>query len=286
MIPANFDYIRASSVDEAIGLLKTHGMDAKVMAGGHSLLPAMKLRLSAPETVIDISRISGLRYIREDGNALAIGATSTHRDIELSDLVQGKYPLLAEAAGTIGDPQVRNCGTIGGSLAHADPAADWPASLLAAEAQILVKGPGSQRTIAADDFFLGLFETALVDGELITEIRVPFSRANTGAAYKKFEQPASRFAIVGCAAIVTVENGVCSRVRVGFTGAANHAFRDTNVETALTGKAPTAENIAAAAEQAAQGVDLMSDHFASEAYRRHLAKVMAKRALTEAAGRA
>jgi len=286
MIPANFDYIRANSVDEAIGLLQTHGMEAKVMAGGHSLLPAMKLRLSAPEKVIDISRISGLRYIREDGDKLAIGATSTHRDIEFSDLVKSKLPLLAEAAATIGDPQVRNAGTIGGSLAHADPAADWPASLLAAQAQIVVKGPGGARTIAAEDFFQGLFETTLADGELITEIRVPFPAANTGAAYKKFEQPASRFAIVGCAAVVTVENGVCSRVRVGFTGAADHAFRDMNVENALTGKAPTAENIAAAAEQAAQGVDLMSDHFASEDYRQHLAKVMAKRALSEAAGRA
>ncbi len=286
MIPAKFDYIRANSVDEAIALLQQYGDAAKVLAGGHSLLPTMKLRLNTPGKVIDISKIASLRYIRKEGHALAIGAGTTHRDLEFSSEVQSALPMLAEAAASIGDPQVRNCGTIGGSLAHADPAADWPASILATEATLVVKGPAGQRSIAAADFFRGMFETDLQDGELITEIRVPLPPAKTGGSYQKFEQPASRFAIAGCAALVTVDGGKCTRVRVALTGAATVPFRDQSVEDALTGKAPTAENIAAAAELAAQGVDLMSDHFASEDYRRHLAKVMVKRALTTAAARA
>jgi carbon-monoxide dehydrogenase medium subunit len=283
MIPANFDYHRASSVDEAVSLLKEFGDEAKLLAGGHSLLPVMKLRLNTPSNLIDISKLPELKYIKEDGGNIAIGAGTTHYMIESSTLIKSKAPLLSQAAAAIGDVQVRNMGTIGGSLAHADPAADWPAAILATEAKIVVKGPAGERTIAASDFFTGLFTTALKAGEMITEIRVPAHPGNTGASYMKFAQPASRFAIVGCAALVTKKGGVCDKVRVAFTGAADYAFRDAAVENALTGKAPDEANIAAAAEKAAEGMDLLSDHFASEDYRRHLAKVYARRALTQAA---
>jgi carbon-monoxide dehydrogenase medium subunit len=195
--------------------------------------------------------------------------------------------MMTQAGELIGDVQVRNMGTIGGSLAHADPAADWPASLLAAEAEIVLQGAGGKRTMPMADFFLGLFMTALQEDEIITEIRVPVPPPNTGTAYLKFMQPASRFAIVGCAAMVTLKNGVCDRIRVAFTGVGDMAFRDTKVEDALQGKAPDESNIVAAAGQAAEGdIDILSDHFASEDYRKHLAKVYAKRALLEATSNA
>ncbi|MFQ5639213.1 MAG: FAD binding domain-containing protein [bacterium] len=284
MIPSAFEYHRATTVDEAINLLKMHGAEAKLLAGGHSLLPAMKLRLSAPGNLIDIGHISELKYIRDDGGLIAIGATATHDMIASSTEVQAKAPALAKTAGLIGDLQVRNKGTIGGSLAHADPAADYPAYLLAADAEMVVKGPNGQRTIAAADFFQDVYVTNLQDDEILTEVRVPALSTKTGSSYQKFEQPASRFAIVGCAAIVTKDNGACSRVRVAFTGVSNSVFRDSGVEDALTGQAPSEAHIAAAAEKAAAGVVVLSDHFASEDYRRHLAGVYAKRALTEAAG--
>lgn len=283
MIPSNFEYQRASSVDEAISLLQESGGDARLLAGGHSLLPAMKLRLAAPEKLIDISKIAELNYINDEGGTIAIGAGATHYAIQSSDVVQSKAALFSKTAGSIGDIQVRNAGTIGGSIAHADPAADWPAAILASDAEIVVKGPGGQRTIAAADFFTGLFATALADGEIITEVRVP-ANSGAGSSYMKFSQPASRFAIVGCAAIVTKNGNRAESVRVAFTGAADAAFRDTEVENALTGQSLDAASIAAAAEKAAEGRDLLSDHFASEDYRRHLAKVFAKRALTAAAG--
>lgn len=286
MIPAPFEYLRAASVDEAINLLQQHGPEARVLAGGHSLLPSMKLRLDRPAKVIDISRLSELNYIRKDGNVLAIGALTTHAGIAASAEVQAGAPALAEAAGVIGDVQVRNMGTIGGSLAHADPAADYPAALLAHEAQIVVKGPGGERTIEAADFFQGLFTTALQEGELIVEVRVPAIGSGTGACYLKFHQPASRFALCGCAAVVTKSGNNAGKVRVAFTGIADSAFRDSGVEDALTGQPLDEAHISAAAEKAAEGKDLMSDHWASEEYRRHLARVYARKALTEAANRA
>lgn len=267
MIPAAFDYQRPASVDEAIALLKD---DAKVLAGGHSLLPAMKLRLSEPSCVIDISRLSELNYIREDGAGLAIGATTTHYQLESSELVREKAAALAQAAALVGDPQVRNRGTIGGSLAHADPAADYPAVVLALGAEIRVKGPDGARSIAAEEFFIDLFLTALAADELITEIWIP---AAAKSAYAKFPHPASRFAVVGCAAAVV--NGA---VQVGFTGVANAAFRDAGVESALSGGV-NADSLAAAAAAAADGAEVLSDNFADEQYRRHLAKVYARKAL-------
>lgn len=284
MIPANFEYHRAGSVDEALSLLAQPDVYTKILSGGHSLIPALKLRLSQPGALVDIARIAELRYIRQDGNSIAIGSTSTHKDIANSALLAQHIAMLPEAAGLIGDPQVRNVGTIGGSIAHADPAADWPGVLLAADAEIVLRSKAGSRTLAAQDFFLGFYSTALEEGEIVTEIRVPIPAAGTKSTYQKFMQPASRFAIVGCAAVVQVSDGTCSNVRVAFNGVADACFRDGNVEKALEGKAATAENIAAAAAQAAQGVSILSDHYAAEDYRKHLAEVYAKRALTVVAG--
>ncbi|MDX2302236.1 MAG: glyceraldehyde dehydrogenase subunit beta [Microscillaceae bacterium] len=278
MIPNEFEYLRAGSVDEAISLLQAHE-DAKILAGGHSLIPVMKLRLNAPAQLIDISRVPELRSIREEGNTIVIGACVTHQEIASSELIQSKLPILAEAANMIGDVQVRNMGTIGGSLAHADPAADWPASMLATEAEIIVKGPNGERSIAASDFFVGLFTTMLEPLEILTGIRIPMPATHSKSTYVKFVQPASRFAIVGCAVVLEKNNGHIDNIKVAFTGVSTKAFRDVNVENALKGKSLDATNIAVAAEQAAEGVDVLGDHFASNEYRKHLAKVYLKRAL-------
>ena len=283
MIPSSFEYHRPASVSEALQLLQTHGEEAKIMSGGHSLLPSLKLRLSEPGHLIDISRIGDLSYIREEGGVIAIGACTTHNEIGKSALVQEKVPMISQAALAIGDVQVRNRGTLGGSIAHADPAADWPASILASEAEIIVHGAGGARNIAANDFFTGIFMTALEENEIITEIRIPIPPANTQSTYMKFPQPASRFALVGCAVMITRSNGSVERARVAFTGVSPSAFRDNAVEEAITGQAVSADSIKAAADKAAEGVDIMSDHYASQDYRKHLAKVFAKRALTAAA---
>lgn len=268
MIPAAFDYHRPASVDEAISLLAD---DAKLLAGGHSLIPAMKLRLSTPGALIDISKLAELNYIKEDGGAIAIGAATTHHQIESSDLIGAKATALAQAAAVIGDPQVRNKGTIGGSLAHADPAADYPAAILALGAEIKVKGPNGERSIPADEYFIDLFLTALGPDEIITEISVPVADKS---AYVKFPHPASRFAVVGCAAAA-----VGGAVKLAFTGVANAAFRDTGVEEALGGNL-SEDSIGAASEKAADGAEILTDNFAGEEYRRHLAKVFARKALS------
>ncbi len=279
MISTSFDYKRANSVEEAISLLND---DAKILAGGHSLIPAMKLRLNQPETLIDISRIPGLRGISDGGDHIVIGANATHHDIVKSDLVQSAAPMLSQGGDMIGDIQIRNKGTLGGSIAHADPAADWPAMLIACKATIKVQGADGERIVSADDFFTGFYETALKDGEIITAVHVPKQGDNTVGYYAKFPQPASRFAIVGCAVVLTHENGKCSNVSIAFNGVSDHAFRDQAAQNALEGKSYSAENIAAAASASAEGVDVMSDPYASEKYRHHLAKVYAKRALSAA----
>ena len=279
MIPSKFEYHRAGSINEALQLLAQNGPDAKILAGGHSLLPAMKLRFNNPAVLIDIGSIPDLSYIRKENGTLAIGAATTHAELAASDLIASTIPVLSEAAATIGDVQVRNKGTIGGSIAHADPAADWPAALLATDAEIVISGSSGNRSVAVIDFFQGLFTTDLGDNELITEIRVPIPPANTRSAYLKFEQPASRFAIVGCAAVVTQNGGICEHVRVAFTGVSATPFRDREVEQALEGKAPDEQALDAASGHAAEEVEVMGDHFASRDYRRHLAKVYAKRAL-------
>ena len=281
MIPESFDYQRAGSVREALTLLKQHGENAKVLAGGHSLIPIMKLRLANPGTLIDIGGISELKYINDKGDYLAIGAGTTHLMVETSSLVQQKAPALSQAAGQIGDVQVRNRGTIGGVLAHSDPQADYPGVVLALNATIVAEGSGGERTIEAVDYFTGLWETALGENEILTEVRIPVDSANANSCYLKFPQPASRYPYVGCAVAMDKSGGNCSEVRVGFSGVAESAFRDSGVEDAIRGQALKDETIAAASAKAAEGRTVLSDYFVSEEYRRAMAQVYAKRALTQ-----
>ncbi len=243
---------------------------AKALSGGHSLIPAMKLRLSAPDMLVDIGRIPELKTITVDGDELVIGASATHSQISESALVQQHLPMFAEGAGHIGDPAVRHRGTIGGSLAHADPSADWPAMVLAANSTIVVEGASGSRSIHSAEFFTGLFSTALADGEIITQVRVPVS-AGAKSTYQKFAQPASRYAIVGCAVVKSAEG----KVTVAFSGVSEAPFRDMAAENSLN----NGQDVA----QAAAGQSIMSDHYASEAYRLHLANVYLKRALAAVA---
>ena len=279
MIPESFDYQRAGSVREALTLLKQHGENAKILAGGHSLIPTMKLRLANPGTLIDIGGISELKYINDKGDYLAIGAGTTHLMVETSSLVQQKAPALSQAAGQIGDVQVRNRGTIGGVLAHSDPQADYPGVVLALNATIVAEGFGGERKIEAVDYFTGLWETALGENEILTEVRVPVDSANANSCYLKFPQPASRYPYVGCAVAMDKSGENCSEVRVGFSGVAESAFRDSGVEDAIRGQALKDETIAAASAKAAEGRTVLSDYFVSEEYRRAMAQVYTKRAL-------
>ena len=283
MIPAQFEYHAPTSIAEALRLLRTYGSDARLLAGGHSLLPMMKFRLATPAHLIDLGRIAGLRAITAEGGQVAIGAMTTHWMIESSALLRQKVPLLPETAATIGDLQVRNAGTIGGSLAHADPAADYPAAILVLEAEMVAEGAGGRRTIAATDFFTGLYGTALGPDEILVEVRVPALAPRTGTAYLKFPHPASGFAVVGVAALVTLDaKGRCERARIGVTGVAPVAYRARAVEDRLSEQPLTAEKVAAAAEGASDGVDANADIFASAEYRRHLAIVFTKRAVQKA----
>ena len=281
MIPEYFDYQRASSVSEAISLLQKNGEDAKILAGGHSLVPTMKLRLATPGTLIDIGGISELKYINDKGDYLAIGARATHWEIESSDLVAQKATALSMAAGQIGDVQVRNRGTIGGVLAHSDPQADYPGVVLALNATIVVQSSRGERTIAVADYFTGLWETALGEDELLTEVRIPTDRANANSCYLKFPQPASRYPFVGCAVAMDSSAGNCSDVRIGFSGVGETAFRDSGVEDALRGNTLNESAIASASAKAADSRSVLSDVFVSEEYRRAMAKVYLKRALTK-----
>jgi aerobic carbon-monoxide dehydrogenase medium subunit len=280
MIPVAFDYARPRSLDEALGLLATHGEDAKVLAGGHSLIPAMKLRLAQPKVLIDIGGIGDLRSINQQDGKIAIGALTTHYEIESSDLLKQSCPLLPEVAGKIGDMQVRNKGTIGGSCVHADPAGDWPAAMLALDAEFEVVGRNGNRTIAAKDFFVGMLTSAIGPDEILKVIRVPATAKS--AAYVKFAQKASGFAIAGVAAIVDKQR---KEVAVGVTGVAPAAYRAASVEASLRGSDLSSATIASAAEKAADGVDPLSDIHASAEFRAHLARVQAKRALELAASR-
>ena len=281
MIPESFDYQRASTVSEAISLLQQHGEDAKIVAGGHSLVPTMKLRLATPGTLIDIGGISELKYINDKGDHLAIGAGATHWMIESSDLIQKKAPGLSQAAAQVGDVQVRNRGTIGGVLAHSDPQADYPGVVLALDATLVVQGSRGERTIAVSDYFTGLWETALGDDELLTEVRIPTDSANANSCYLKFPQPASRYPYVGCAVAMDSKAGSCADLRVGFSGVGETAFRDSGIEDALRGNTLNESAIASASAKAAEGRSVLSDVFVSEEYRRAMAQVYVKRALTQ-----
>jgi len=286
MRPAEFEYHRPTTVEEAIGLL-SEGDEVRALAGGHSLLPMMKLRLATPTALVDLSRIPGLDGIERDGDVLRVGALATHASVAASSVVREACPMLAEAAAGIGDRQVRNRGTIGGSVAHADPGADYPTVLRALEATIVVQGPNGGREVAAGDCFVGIFTTALTTGELVTEVHVPVTKPGMGGAYAKHEHPASGYSVAGAAAVLTVEGGSCSRARVIIGGAMPTPMRATAVEKALVGSAPTEEAIAAAVEHVAEALDSPTgDTYASGEYRVHLAAVLAKRALTAAAERA
>jgi carbon-monoxide dehydrogenase medium subunit len=286
MYPASFEYHRAATVEEAVGLLTRYKDDAKLLAGGHSLVPMMKLRLAQPKHLIDIGRVHGLAGIREEGGHFVIGALTTHFAVESSAAVRQKCPMLSEAAALIGDPQVRNHGTIGGSVAHADPAADWPAVLLALGGELRAVGPKGARTIKVDDFFKDLFTTALGPDEVLTEIRIP-AGGHGGAAYMKHPHPASRFAVAGVAAAIALDgSGKCTGARVGITGVGSHAVRAKGVEAALTGKALDATTIAAASQKAAEGIDINADLQGSVEYKAHLTRVYTRRALERAVERA
>lgn len=287
MIPTNFEYFAPSTLDEALRLLAEHGDEGKILAGGHSLLPILKLRLAAPAVLIDIGRIPALKTIGMDGDVIRIGAMATHAAIARHAELQQHCPILAEAAQQIGDQQVRNCGTIGGSLAHADPAADWPAVMLALEAAMVARSARGERVIKAADFFVDVMTSAIEPDEIVTEIRIPQPAQPRAAAYLKVIHPASGFAVIGVAAQLKLNNGQCEDASIGVTGLAPKAFRAAALENELRGKALDEAALSSAASKAdAEAIDTMEDLHASGDYRRHLARVYAKRAVQQAAARA
>ena len=283
MIPTAFEYERATSLDDALAKLAAAGGNGKLIAGGHSLVPLMKLRLSEPTVLIDIAHIPDFAGIREAGGLIEIGAGATHHDVATSMLLRDRCPMVAEAAATIGDQQVRNRGTLGGSLAHADPAADYPAAMLALDANLHLKGPGGWRTVKARDFFQGMLTVDLAPDEILA--RITFVPVRT-AAYAKLHQRASRFAVVGVAAAVDARDGVIASARVGLTGAASSPSRLENVEEALAGRPVSSSTAAAAAAVAGNGIeDLNDDLHASAEYRRAMIRVFTRRALDGALAR-
>jgi len=287
MIPAEFEYLVPSSVEEAVSMLADHGEEAKLLAGGHSLIPIMKFRLARPRYLIDIGRLPDLSYIREADGVVAVGALTTHHQLESSDLLKSKLPLLPETASVIADVQVRNRGTIGGSLVHGDPAADLPATALTLEAEFRVIGPSGVRSIKVDEFFLGLFETAVGADEILTEVRFPVAGPRTGGAYLKVPNKASHYAIVGVSAVVAVDQDLtCQQARIGLTGLAFKPKRANGMEEALIGKRLDERTISEAAEGVAAGVEAVDDIHASGEYRIHLSRVSARRAVNLASTRA
>ena len=284
MIPAAFEYVRATSLDDAVAKLKAAGSGAKLIAGGHSLVPLMKLRLSEPSVLIDVGRIPDLAGIRERDGKIVIGAATVHSEVAASSLLQERCPVLAEAAGMIGDPQVRNRGTVGGSVAHADPSADMPAVLVALNAEIHVKGAGGWRVVMAHDFFKDLFTVNMAPDEIIASVQ--FTPVRT-SAYAKLFQRASHYAIVGVAAVLEVNGGTIVSARIGVTGATSHAQRLAGVERALANRPLSKDTIAAAAAVAAEGLEgINSDIHASVDYRRAMVPVFTRRALESALARA
>ncbi|CAN5845793.1 xanthine dehydrogenase family protein subunit M [soil metagenome] len=283
MHPYPFSYHRPASIDEALTMLIDLGDDAKILAGGHSLLPVMKLRLAQPKHLIDITGLSDLRGVRLEGETVHIGALTTHRQIETDAILAGSAGLLPEIAHRVGDQQVRNRGAIGGTLAHADPAADYPAGVLALDAEVVSRGPNGERTIPIDTFFTGLLTTALEPNEILTEIRFPAFGANTGYRYEKLANPASGYAIVGVAAVLTVDaDGAVTHARIGITGAGDVAYRPRAVEDALVGTRPSDESVKSAAKSAVDDIDLLSDIHAPADYRARVTRNMVSRAVLTA----
>ena len=287
MNPAAFEYHRAGSVQEAISLLQQFPDDAKLLAGGHSLLPVMKLRLAEPAHLIDIGGVGELRGVREEEGGVRIGALTTHREIERNEVLRQRCPLLPEIAARVGDRQTRARGTLGGALSHADPAADYPAGIVALEADLIAQGPDGERTIPATEFFLGFLTTALNPDEVLTAVRIPMLPARTGVNYQKLANQASGYAVVGVAAVVTLSSdGSCDAARIGITGAGANAVRATAVEDALRGRPLDEATVAAACAAADQGIDLLDDLHASADYRRQVVRGLTRRAVLAAATRA
>jgi len=285
MFPAKFAYAAPSSLQEALELLEDP--DAKVLAGGHSLLPLMKLRLAQPSLLVDLGRIPGLSYVRSENGSLAIGAMTTYREIQLSDEVHQRAPVLAEAAHEVGDPQVRAKGTLAGALAHADPAGDLPAVALALGGSVRAVGKGGERDIDLDGFFVDMLTTSLQEREIIREVRLKAQAPGTGAAYLKFDQPASHYALTGVCAVVTLgAAGTIGTARIGVTGVGPKAYRPTAVEQALQGQPADEETIRGAVESVADGIDVQGDIHAGPEYRAHLARVFTRRAVVLAVQRA
>src|SRR6185369_7315779 len=286
MIPTQFDYRAPATLDEAVALLASDLDGAKVLAGGHSLIPAMKLRLAQPQLLIDIARIPSLAYIREEGNQILIGATTTHYQLESSQLLQNICPLLPDCARSIGDVQVRNKGTIGGSLAHSDPAGDWPAAILALDGELICVGPNGERTVKAENFFVDLLTTDLQPGEILREIRINKPAGKFGQAYQKVPHPASGFAVVGIAVHLVLDgNGACQSAGIGVTGVGVKAYRAKGVEAGLAGTNLDDNAVASAVMHVCDGIDPNTDLYASSEYRCHLAQVHARRAVQAAKAR-
>ena len=284
MFPAKFAYAAPTSLQEAVGLLEDP--EAKILAGGHSLLPLMKLRLAQPKLLVDIGRIPGLSYIRSEDGQLAIGAMTTYRDIQLSQEAERAAPVLVEAVHEVGDPQVRAKGTLAGALAHADPAGDLPAVVLALGGTVRALGPNGERDIDVDGFFVDMLTTSLQDREIIREVRLRAQPAGSGAAYQKFDQPASHYALTGVCAVISLNGGSIASARIGVTGVGAKAYRPTAVEQALVGKPAEEEAVKAAVQTVADGIDVQGDIHASPEYRAHLARVLTRRAVLQAAQRA
>lgn len=285
MIPASFAYARPTTVDEALQAIAAGGEDVKIMAGGQSLIPVMRLRLAAPETVVDLTRVTELRGVREDGDSLVIGAMTTHTDILRDPLVAQYGKLIAEATETVADPAVRHRGTFGGALAHADPAGDLPAVALALDAEFVIAGPGgARRSVPASAFFVDYLTTALEEGELLVEVRVPKLGEGWGVRYEKFNRVAQAWSIVAVAAAVRREGSIITEARIGLTNMGSTPLRATATEQALVGADVSLETVTAAAAQAAEGTEPSSDLNAQADYRQHLARVLTGRAVRAAAG--
>lgn len=283
MIPASFDYVAPTSVADALAALAEAGDDAKVLAGGQSLLPILRMRLNAPEKVIDLGRIEELKGVTEDGDHLVIGAMTTYADVLASDLVRQHAGLLTDAIAEVADPQIRHRGTVGGALVHADPAGDVGAPALALDTEFVIHGSGGERTVAAGDFFLDLFETAVGEGELLTAIRIP-KHTGWGHRYEKFVRVSHQWSIVAVAATVRVDGGTIAEARIGLTNMGSKPLRATTVEQALVGKAATDDAVREACAAAADGTNPPSDLNGDSDYRRHLATVLTRRAVLSAAG--